>query len=272
MFHPLRTLAFLAGDGAKRMEYLATMSVPTGFSYAISAPSAFLAAPSLLFNLLSNYRGQYTVKGQYNAPVIPFLLIATALGALKLLSYSRDPCPEKRKRMGQGIGVYMVISGMIVTYYFSPSPLARDHDLARYTFTSHASITQEILKEIPSDATVCAQSDLVPHLSHREIIHVFPVDWQSVDYIVLDLYGTCFPVSASQYRDSVERVFKSSSMGIRQHNDGVLLFRRSHDTKQNSAVLKKYRALLSRRRLPDGRIDMTGESRVVPRRTPRNKQ
>ncbi|OGL45949.1 MAG: hypothetical protein A2161_00960, partial [Candidatus Schekmanbacteria bacterium RBG_13_48_7] len=84
LFHPLKIIQFLAEDAGRRIIYILHLSMQMGFGYLFSLGSIFLILPSTLFNLFSNFPGQYTIKGQYTAPVIPFLFISSLYGFNRL--------------------------------------------------------------------------------------------------------------------------------------------------------------------------------------------
>ena len=121
-----------------------------------------------------------------------------------------------------------------------------------------------MLKTIPDETVVCAQSDLVPHLSHREKIFVFPLNWRVADYVFLDLYSTSFPVSANQYRRQVRQVFLNSRMGILEYNDGILLFKRDYPNTLNETIYKVFLPLINHTRTSDGRAGIPKGRYVVP--------
>jgi hypothetical protein len=92
---------------------------------------------------------------------------------------------------------------------------------------------------IPPDASVSAQTKLVPHLSHRSTIYMFPYgtpfdptqpaseSTDKADYILLDLEGDVYPYFTSQeYINVVKTVLLSGDYGVLAAQNGYLLLKR----------------------------------------------
>ena len=84
---------------------------------------------------------------------------------------------------------------------------------------------------IPPDASVSAQSALVPHISHRANIYLFPYGDDRSDYIFLDVTGDVYPFYGSQpYIHEVKKVLLESDYGVVAAQDGYLLLKRGLPT------------------------------------------
>jgi hypothetical protein len=79
---------------------------------------------------------------------------------------------------------------------------------------------------IPPTASVSAQSKLVPHLSEREHIYLFPYADDLADYVFLDVTSDPYPYNASQYMREVQRILLSGQYGVLSAQDGYLLLKR----------------------------------------------
>jgi hypothetical protein len=79
---------------------------------------------------------------------------------------------------------------------------------------------------IPASASVSAQSNLVPHISQRAHIYLFPYGDAVADYIFLDVTGYTYPYNSPQYIAEVKRVLLSGNYGVVVAQDGYLLLKR----------------------------------------------
>ncbi len=96
----------------------------------------------------------------------------------------------------------------------------------------HGQAARRALQVIPADATVAANTPLVPLLAQREVVVRFPyaeayrdragkdqpVDWIAVDLDWLRRYGVAFPGDAQQFRKASKRLrqlLEEGSYGVR---------------------------------------------------------
>jgi uncharacterized membrane protein len=94
--------------------------------------------------------------------------------------------------------------------------------------TAHTRLADSIIRQIPAHASVSAQSDLVPHLSNRRFVYLFPDGVAQAEYVLLDVAGNPYPLAdGQQYVGSVEQVLGSGQFQIVTAEDGYLLLRRT---------------------------------------------
>ncbi|HEV8193463.1 MAG TPA: DUF2079 domain-containing protein, partial [Ktedonobacterales bacterium] len=162
----------------------------------------------------SMYSGLY----QYNAVIVPVMIFAAiesvallVRGANKLLGpgtqmlarVAWQPARAAAKQLKRvphtafGRGVLLAI--MLVVLLFSlraqgargNSPLARGFTWPQTR--AHAQLANSFAAMIPQNASLSAQSDLVPHLSQRRFIYLYPYHAQDADYVLLDVTGNLYP-------------------------------------------------------------------------------
>jgi uncharacterized membrane protein len=92
--------------------------------------------------------------------------------------------------------------------------------------TAHTELAQHFIDMIPPQASVSAQSALVPHLSHRKQIYLFPYGDNYADYILLDVTSDIYPFYSHDYVAAVKKVLLSGNYGILAAQDGYLLLKR----------------------------------------------
>jgi len=80
---------------------------------------------------------------------------------------------------------------------------------------------------IPPTASVSAQTRLVPHLSQRLSIYLFPYGDDQAEYILLDVTGDTYPYgNVRAYDGEVKKVLLSGHYGIVAAENGYLLLER----------------------------------------------
>src|SRR5258708_8425832 len=111
--------------------------------------------------------------------------------------------------------------------------------------TAHDKLASHFEAMIPPTASVSAQATLVPHVSERRSIYLFPYGDATADYIYLDVtnYTSPFdssPYNSPQYIAELKKEFLSGKYGVVAAQDGSLLLKRglpapgisSHSTSQ----------------------------------------
>lgn len=90
--------------------------------------------------------------------------------------------------------------------------------------TAHDELAQKFINMIPPDASVSAQSELLPHISHRTYIYLFPYGDEQASYIFLDVTSDAYPFfTAASYTLEVKRVMMSGKYGLVAAQDGFIL-------------------------------------------------
>jgi hypothetical protein len=81
--------------------------------------------------------------------------------------------------------------------------------------------------QVPTNASVSAQNALVPHLSQRQSIYLFPYAVGHADYILLDAIGSIYPFKDYQdYASKVKAALQHGDYGVVDMRDGYLLLKR----------------------------------------------
>src|SRR5204862_6957191 len=92
---------------------------------------------------------------------------------------------------------------------------------------AHMIRAHQFIDKIPPDMSVSAQSQLVPHLSHRADIYLFPYAMNQAEYIFLDVTSDVYPYYGfNDYLQGVKDALTNSQYNIVAAQDGYLLLRR----------------------------------------------
>ena len=248
---------FLNGQ---KMIFLVQLFLPVVFLPLFAGAGWLMAVPAFAIALLASVPSQYSLTYHYPAIMVPFVFVLAILG-LQRLNLRRTPWqsnqnPEQRRRQADPAGrsydrlplaaAILVISlAMNFTYGWVGSKRSGEFEPASH----HERILAEFIAEIPRRATVSAMSDLVPHLSNRATIYLFPVV-DDVEVILFDSSPTAnfWPFLSNDARGEARNALIpyliSGAYGLVRGEDGVLLLQRGYDTSRNQAAIG---ALLSAR-------------------------
>jgi uncharacterized membrane protein len=169
---PVRTFSVLLTGG--RLLYLVLMLAPFGFLPLLGTLDLVGTLPALAENLLSSDPVLYNHRTQYQAFVLPFLMLAAVAG------YSR------LRTRGQSRGATTILAIAFALSLALASRAANDLAVARWWPDADQRAAHSMLAGISAAASVAAQDRYVPHVSLRSQVTVFPVALDRADYVLLD--------------------------------------------------------------------------------------
>ena len=199
-----------------RLEAVVRLLLPMGFLVFL-APTVFaLSFPSLGYMLASDAPSMYGLRNWYPALLLPILFFATAVGLERF-----------KHRQRKWAAFYLLAMSAIGYWLYSPAPLAREFQPNRFIVTEHAHLGEDILARVPPTASVSAQDALVPHLSHREEIYLYPRRMDEAQYIALDTQGSYYPLTTDPYEMGVQELLANPDYRILAEADGYFLFQQA---------------------------------------------
>ena len=182
----------------EKLEFVLYMLLPLCFLPFVAKKLnfLFLIVPMIIMNLATDYIYQYDVNFQYTYGVTP-LLFFLAVGHLQKI--------DKKH-----IAKLCVAMACFSAVLFSSKVANRIHSY-NYIYSAHRRDefieTEQMLEKIPMDASVSANTFLVPHLIKREKVYktdLFEANYfdYDTDYLVNDLRG----VDVEQYKYFLEKI------------------------------------------------------------------
>jgi len=171
--HPLQTVGMLESGG--RVVYLAAMLAPLAFLPRLGGWDLVGVLPALAQNLLSADPVLYNFRAQYQAFVLPFLVLAAIGGYARI---------ERRRPGHWPVGVLVVAMSASLGL---ASRTVNNLAVARFWPTAEQRAGYRVLAQVPPGAAVSAQDPYVPHLSLRPLVFVFPVGIEKSDYVLVNL-------------------------------------------------------------------------------------
>jgi uncharacterized membrane protein len=241
--------------------YIRLLFSPVNYLSLLAPWVLIIAVPSVLLNLFSSDPNMYQGTAQYNAEIIPVLIFATieafvliiwllqwlvsrvrtefaqAAAARSLaadaISEPLRPVPSVRSnaapRWLQPAALLVLLAFTLVgvlrhdkTYGVMPY----SQDFIWPQVTTHDEMARQFIDMIPAAASVSAQSSLVPHLSKRASVYLFPYADTQADYDFLDVTSDPYPYAPMDYRSVVRTLLLQGHYGIVASGDGYLLLKR----------------------------------------------
>lgn len=182
-----------------RIVFYKQMSWPLGWVYLANPLGLLMALPQLLASVIGLSPYARMIRYQYTSVMIAPIMIASIHGAHTLL---------RIKALRVVLPIWMLLCSFTSNVAWSPSPLAEgaSDGAGNYYVWSRDNPRHDSLRRalayIPTDASVTASYQLLPHLSHRREIYDWPnpfwasvwgnddcdhlPDPKTVEYVVLD--------------------------------------------------------------------------------------
>ncbi len=230
--------------------YLRILLAPVGYLPLLAPWILVLAVPSIAINLFSSDPNQYLGVFHYSAEIVPILIFATIeaivviLWALQwFMNHIRERNEHQQKQSGEQsmassrrIGRLLRPISLIILIGFALFNVVReDYPYGSLPFsrgfswpqvTAHVTLAQRFIDMIPASASVSAQSSLIPHLSERNSVYLFPYQDNHADYIFLDTTSFYYPLQSISFNSQVKKVILSGNYGVVAAQDGYLLLKK----------------------------------------------
>jgi uncharacterized membrane protein len=247
--HPLAVLRQYVFSSSG-IYYLRTLLTPVGYIALLSPWALAMAGPALAINLLSSDPTMRSGVFQYNAEIAPFIIFA-AIDAAWWLSQAGGWLARRVERFapfrdaGGALAAWgwraarwpwprLVMAGLTLIAFAFGAYGIRQHSQTplnvAFTWpeqTAHTRVGDQLLHLIPPGASVCAQSDLVPHVSDRRFVYLFPYKMLDADYVFLDVTGSIYPqLDRDAYAEQIQALLRDPAYHAVAATDGYLLLKR----------------------------------------------
>jgi uncharacterized membrane protein len=207
-----------------RIAYYGDLLLPLGGLPLLGAELILPALPDIALNTLSAFAPARTLDAHYAVMIAPFLILAAVWGADRLAR--RFNRRIARATILALAGVWLAASMAVyhLDRYQTFLPIS-DRYLPTYTAQPRDTTGLRLAGEIPADAVVSAQFNLVPHVSQRQRAHIFP-RVEDADYIFLDLQGEIEPFETqAEYQVAVDSLRSDPAWNVTIEQEGFILLR-----------------------------------------------
>jgi len=168
-----------------KLVYLLALLLPLG-GLPLLGPRALVAAlPPLAVNLLSFDHALFHYRSQYQAFVLPFLMLAAVDGYARLRTH---------RKAGTVLALAFLASAVLT------ARTANDLMVTRWRLGPEQQAARELMQRIPDGVPASVNERLVPHLATRREIFVYPTGEGRSDY-VLEHESVLSAHPASGYRE-----------------------------------------------------------------------
>ena len=226
--------------GPKRLAYYGDLLLPLGALPLLGLDLILLVLPDIALNTLSAFAPSRTLDSHYAVIIAPFLILAALWGIERLarwfkrINLAKVFQNQQRARIHLSPGlIYGIASALVlismaayqIDHYQAFLPLS-DRYAGTFTVTPHDTIGLQIAAQIPAEAVVSAQFNLLPHVSQRERAHIYP-RIEEATYVFLDTRGPIEPFKTqAEYQAAVETLQSDSSFDMVADQDGFILLHR----------------------------------------------
>jgi uncharacterized membrane protein len=198
---------------AQKLKFLVGIFGPVLGLTAISGWAAILVLPTLGILLLSNYAPQYAFTSHYSAPLIALVIGTSILGFARLRPAFRGP-----------VAGAVLASSLAFSFLFGDLPFSRHFDPRMFEAEPRYAAFVGNLDRIPADASVAAENNLTPHLSHRRYIYNLEYEGTvNAQYLALDDASLGRSAAALQQQIAT---FESQGYHTIATGDGLALMQR----------------------------------------------
>jgi uncharacterized membrane protein len=197
---PLAAARAVEHFGSFTLSGFAGLVSSLAFLPLLSPAAVIAAAPLVLVNGLSDHPEQSRLQLHYGVPALAVLWLATLLALERLRrGYGEHAKLHFLPALAAGLLLVGALHGFVTASPFSPGQSSPEVP------QSQRNALKDALRLIPTDASVSAQSSILPHVSQRRQVYEFP-DVRQAEYIVV---GSRLPVSAQSKASGYHAVLES---------------------------------------------------------------
>jgi uncharacterized membrane protein len=145
----------------------------------LASPLSALLAPFGIERFLSSSQNHWGTIFHYSAPLAPIVAMAAADGLARVTSRIRS-APYRSRTTATLAGICVLLAAFLPGH----QPLWRLFAPASYRFGALERAGRDALRIIPADASVVAQTNVAPHLSHRASLYRLDAQAPDADYVI----------------------------------------------------------------------------------------
>ena len=217
ILHPIHPVSLFL-ENPEKVFVLFTIFASFGFLVLLSPSLWPIFLPMLAERFWSSNYAHWILVFHYGAPISAILVLSAMLGVLYLKKQIRFPWEFF-------VGVFLIINLLSITYLLQ-API---HNLIHRSFwQSNPEIlsANKAIKLIPKEASVSAQDLFVSHLAHREKVFLFPGEFNTSQFVLLDIKKDTYPIKPEEYHQYVKQLLADKNYGIKFNEASVILLER----------------------------------------------
>ncbi len=190
------------------LKYYFQLGLPMAFLCYLSPRYLMFVLPAIFINVVSETDYLRSIRYHYNYVTLPFLHVGAIAGMVTLLKHFLQT--NHRKTAARfGLALVVLTCSLVANLSLSQRPFSTQWSqlMGLLNFREEKKIEEmkAALNLIPENATVSASHNLIPHLTHRREIYMFPnpfiltlwnmhfkqgkdprLNGRDIDYLILD--------------------------------------------------------------------------------------
>jgi len=167
--------------------------------------------PALFLRFSSTATATWTLIWHYNANLEPFL----AVSAIFVISRFR----LTKILITFFLILFLISQGLNKSSMFWEPFQNNTKNIHDFNYINNS------ISYIPNSAAVSAQSPIVPHVSNRKRVYMFP-DISGADYIILDTSLITYPLTKADLENKIVALKKNSDWKVDKTTNTLIVFRR----------------------------------------------
>lgn len=198
----------------EKLLYMFILLFPVAFLPIFSPRTWILFLPGLPENLLTNYSFQFSGLYHYDSILIPAIFIGTIFGARKFLTWR----PHWERYLFWALVVTIAFS------FLTRSPLApKNFPGSYFRDTPQKMAYRNMVALVPDGISVAANTNLVPHLAHREMVHALGSEPSFADMVLIDLADSFGFKDEQEFRGYIDNYIQSGFFDANLFEDRYLI-------------------------------------------------
>lgn len=203
--------------------------------FPIFAPLTIIIPLVADFSIRFIYAGpqftKWALVNHHAAPSAIFLAIASIYGTVKLRNSIKN---KNLKLKFISLSAVLIILATITNNLIFHGPINSLFKKQFYEDEQWMKDVRMVIDKVPQDASVSAQNNLAPHLTHRDDIYRLPYGANS-QYMVIDLHNgsndyAYAPLSRNEMKDFVQNLLTSKRYSIIYQKGDAMLLKRNFKT------------------------------------------
>jgi hypothetical protein len=225
--NPVYTFSY-AFLNPEKLAFLAALLLPVLFLPGLAGWRWLMAVPAFSVALLSAAPSQYAIGYHYPAIMLPFVYYFAAAAFAKM---------QLKRGHAVSLGMAILVASLMMNWQFGWMMGKKYQPLPAED--AHSRAIHDLVAMAPSHASISALSDLVPHVSAREQVYLFP-EVYSAEYILFDsdVQANFWPYRSIDARGEAIATLlpylEKGEYGVVQEKDGAFLLGRGYDASRNA--------------------------------------
>jgi uncharacterized membrane protein len=232
--HPVETLKLLfvnhsgdpTYDGIKKEFYMVFL-ISGGFLLILRPVYFILFIPLIAQKMFNDSYIRWGIMGFYTIEVVSILSLAVFMATIWI----------KNNYVKYALYTAVCISTLAVTSKKMDDRTSKWYDPGKENLKSAAyynsindvrKIRKQIQEVVPADANVAAMQDIVPHLSFRKNISIFPYV-RDADYIIFLMNGHTYPLTVDQFTRESGKYLASPDWKVLFQDDPLIVLKRKKE-------------------------------------------